>query len=57
VFLPQVPVEQGWDRDQYLENLCLKAGLPTSCMSTNPELYTFTTLVFGEENPPVGESK
>jgi AmmeMemoRadiSam system protein B/AmmeMemoRadiSam system protein A len=57
VFLPQVPVEQGWNRDQYLENLCLKAGLPTGCMNANPELYTFTTLVFGEENPPVGESK
>ena len=52
VFLPQVPVEQGWNRDQYLENLCAKAGLPTSCMSANPELYTFTALVFGEEGPP-----
>jgi AmmeMemoRadiSam system protein B/AmmeMemoRadiSam system protein A len=57
VFLPQVPVEQGWNRDQYLENLCVKAGLPTSCMSANPELYTFTALVFGEETPPAGESK
>ena len=28
VFLPQVPVEQGWDLDQYLTNLCYKAGLP-----------------------------
>lgn len=27
VFLPQVPVEQGWDRLEYLEHLCLKAGL------------------------------
>jgi AmmeMemoRadiSam system protein A len=52
VFLPQVPVEQGWNRDQYLENLCLKAGLPTTCMSANPGLYTFTALVFGEESPP-----
>jgi AmmeMemoRadiSam system protein B/AmmeMemoRadiSam system protein A len=49
VFLPQVPVEQGWNRDQYLENLCLKAGLLANCMSANPELYTFTALVFGEE--------
>ena len=29
VFLPQVPVEQGWDRQAYLENLCRKAGLPS----------------------------
>ena len=28
VFLPQVPVEQGWDREAYLENLCRKAGVP-----------------------------
>ncbi|GAM09241.1 MEMO1 family protein [Geobacter sp. OR-1] len=28
VFLPQVPVEQGWNRAVYLEQLSLKAGLP-----------------------------
>ena len=29
LFLPQVPIEQGWDRDTYLDNLCaMKAGLP-----------------------------
>jgi AmmeMemoRadiSam system protein B/AmmeMemoRadiSam system protein A len=28
VFLPQVPVEQGWDLKTYLEQLCFKAGLP-----------------------------
>lgn len=28
LFLPQVPVEQGWDVDEYLDNLCMKAGLP-----------------------------
>jgi len=27
VFLPQVAPEQGWSRDEMLENLCLKAGL------------------------------
>lgn len=27
VFLPQVPVEQGWDLTEYLDNLCYKAGL------------------------------
>jgi AmmeMemoRadiSam system protein B/AmmeMemoRadiSam system protein A len=27
VFLPQVPVEQGWDRAAYLSQLALKAGL------------------------------
>lgn len=28
VFLPQVPVEQGWNLGQYLTHLCAKAGLP-----------------------------
>jgi AMMECR1 domain-containing protein len=27
VFLPQVPVEQGWDLETYLDQLCFKAGL------------------------------
>jgi len=27
IFLPQVAVEQGWDRDELLVNLCYKAGL------------------------------
>jgi AmmeMemoRadiSam system protein A len=27
VFLPQVAVEQGWDRETMLEHLCAKAGL------------------------------
>ncbi|MDO5536137.1 MAG: AmmeMemoRadiSam system protein A [Desulfovibrionaceae bacterium] len=28
VFLPSVPVEQGWTLPQYLTHLCAKAGLP-----------------------------
>jgi AmmeMemoRadiSam system protein B/AmmeMemoRadiSam system protein A len=49
VFLPQVPVEQGWNRNAYLDNLCLKAGLDESCWKDNPVLYSFTAIVFGEE--------
>jgi hypothetical protein len=48
VFLPQVPVEQGWDRDQYLERLCEKAWLPQGCWRQDAILYTFTAEVFGE---------
>ena len=47
-FLPQVPVEQGWDLNAYLENLCYKAGLKGDCWRQNPTLYSFTALVFGE---------
>jgi len=49
VLLPQVPIEQGWDREVFLENLCLKAGLPSDCWTEKPALYTFTALVFEEE--------
>ncbi len=48
VLLPQVPVEQGWNREEFLENLCLKAGLPGNCWTEQPILYAFTALVFEE---------
>jgi AmmeMemoRadiSam system protein A len=50
VLLPQVPVEQGWDLDEYLDYICVKAGLPAgSCEAPDAVLYTFTAVVFGEE--------
>ena len=49
LLLPQVPVEQGWNREEYLENLCLKAGLSTGCWQEGASLYAFTAVVFGEE--------
>jgi AmmeMemoRadiSam system protein B/AmmeMemoRadiSam system protein A len=48
VLLPQVPVEEGWDREEFLGNLCLKAGLTLDCWTDQPTLYAFTALVFGE---------
>ncbi|MDR2068365.1 MAG: AmmeMemoRadiSam system protein A [Spirochaetaceae bacterium] len=50
VLLPQVPVEQGWDLDTYLDYICVKAGLPPhSYAEPGAQLYTFTAAVFGEE--------
>ena len=49
VFLPQVPVAEGWDRGEYLENLCAKAGLLRGCWRGKAALYTFTAFVFSEE--------
>jgi hypothetical protein len=48
VLLPQVPVEEGWDRGEFLENLCLKVGLMRTCWTNQPALYAFTVVVFGE---------
>jgi len=49
LLLPQVPVEEGWDRDAFLEALCQKAGLPVGCWREGASLYAFTAVVFGEE--------
>jgi len=50
VLLPQVPTEQGWDLDQYLDYICVKSGLPQgSYNAPDTQLYTFTAVVFGEE--------
>ncbi|MDR1058235.1 MAG: AmmeMemoRadiSam system protein A [Treponema sp.] len=50
VLLPQVPVEQGWDLDEYLDYICVKAGLPPrSYDEPGARLLTFTAVVFGED--------
>lgn len=47
VFLPEVPVEQGWNKQAYLENLCLKAGLPSkSWRNERAHLYWYETFSF-----------
>jgi AmmeMemoRadiSam system protein B/AmmeMemoRadiSam system protein A len=48
LLLPQVPVEQGWDRKQFLEGLCQKAGLLAGCWQAGASLYAFTAVVFDE---------
>ena len=44
IFLPQVATEFGWDRDTFLEQLCMKAGLPKSAWK-DAELHIFTAEV------------
>ena len=48
VFLPQVAQEQGWNRDEMLAQLCLKAGLNRACWKQQPQLSTFQAIVFSE---------
>jgi AmmeMemoRadiSam system protein B/AmmeMemoRadiSam system protein A len=50
LLLPQVPVENGWDRETFLEELCRKAGLPAGCWQEGATLYAFTAVVFGESS-------
>ncbi|MDY6851654.1 MAG: AmmeMemoRadiSam system protein A [Thermodesulfobacteriota bacterium] len=50
VLLPQVATEQGWDRDAFLENTCLKAGLGPDCwQDRETEIHIFSAEVFGEK--------
>jgi len=49
LLLPQVPTEQGWDRNTFLEQTCVKAGLPPSAwQDEETDIFLFTALVFGE---------
>ncbi len=50
LLLPQVPVEWGWDPEQYLENLCRKAGLRPDDWK-DAELYSFESIIFTETEP------
>ncbi len=50
LLLPQVPVEWNWDREEFLENLCYKAGLPVGAhLRPEARLQRFSADVFGEE--------
>ena len=48
VFLPQVAVEQGWDRDTTLTYLAKKAGLPADAWREGATFDVFEAVVFGE---------
>lgn len=50
LLLPQVPVEQGWDRETFLRHVCLKAGLEPDALSRGASLEAFTATVFGEKD-------
>ena len=49
LLLPQVPVEWGWDRETFLEQTCLKAGLAADAWRHGSQLSAFTAEVFGEK--------
>jgi hypothetical protein len=53
VLLPQVPTEEGWNRDTFLEQVCVKAGLPEQAWKDDDaDLFMFTALVFAEPIKP-----
>lgn len=49
LLLPQVAVDYGWDRNQFLQQTCHKAGLsPDAYKDPDAVIYKFQAVVFGE---------
>jgi AmmeMemoRadiSam system protein A len=46
VLLPQVAVEYGWDRDTFLGQTCVKAGLKKDDWKEGTDIYIFSADVF-----------
>lgn len=50
LLLPQVPIEQKWDKNEYLTYLGIKAGIgPVAWKDKNTKIYTFQTEIFSEK--------
>ena len=52
LLLPQVPVELKWNVEEYLANICYKAGAPPDVwLDPSSKLYKFQAVVFREVEP------
>jgi len=51
LLLPQVATEWGWNREEFLEQTCYKAGLPKdSWKDASSEIFIFSAEIFSEKN-------
>jgi len=52
LLLPQVPVEYGWNEEEFLEHTCIKAGAPSDYWKRKGTVVLrFEGIVFKEEKP------
>jgi AmmeMemoRadiSam system protein A len=51
LLLPQVATEFGWDRETFLRQTCLKAGLPGEAWKGGAEIRIFTVDHFTDDTP------
>jgi AmmeMemoRadiSam system protein B/AmmeMemoRadiSam system protein A len=52
LLLPQVPAEQHWGRQTFLEQTCVKAGMRRDCWKDEKtDIFRFTAVVFSEHKP------
>jgi hypothetical protein len=49
LLLPQVATDYGWDRYEFLDHTCMKAGLPQGCWREGASIQIFSAQIFGEE--------
>ena len=52
LLLPQVPIEEKWGRQEFLDATCNKAGMRAGCWKDeDTDIFTFTAVAFGDKNP------
>lgn len=52
LLLPQVPIEQGWNKEEFLSKTCIKAGLMQDAwLNENIKIYKFNGQIFSEIEP------
>ena len=52
LLLPQVPVEQGWDKEEFLSHTCMKASLsPDAWFDKSTKISKFSGQIFTEIKP------
>lgn len=52
LLLPQVPVEWGWDAEEFLSQTCMKAGLMPDCwLDEGVKISRFSAQIFAEKSP------
>jgi len=52
LLLPQVPVEQGWEKEEFLSHTCIKAGLlPDAWFDKSTKIFKFSGQIFTEIEP------
>jgi hypothetical protein len=52
LLLPQVPIEYGWNEEEFLSFTCQKAGLSNNCWKDKQtRIFSFEGIIFKEEQP------
>ena len=52
LLLPQVPIEWGWNEEEFLNHTCEKAGAPHDCWKRKEtKILRFEGIIFKETNP------